>query len=434
MIKKLLYICMILPAMLLANNNLEITLEHNTTSKSPLEITLKVTNTSEEPIQIKPSHFAYPDGGVLRDLFSVQEDGEKIKYLGILANVSEQENIILAPGDSYKGYVNLAKIYNTSKGTHNYEIVYNYADKSNTLEVEATITQKYKRHKIRRLRTCNNNELAILTGDHQGAVAATSNVVNSMPSLGSSHALYRKWFGYATAGRYHNVYTNYQRLHAAFNHINYSCASVTRGECKSTYTNAFVYQNEMLTPPPHNIHICPAYWNNSSSRKMNTLIHELSHLVLGTVDGTTSDGNNPYKHANGAQNLASIRPDLAIRNAYSYGYYAPELSTSGGGTTSSVGNVWMTGAYGNNVNISKILSVSKGSKVTVSVSGNTEANYDFIYIYNHKGRLLRKLSGHINTKFTASGKSIKATLTSDGSITDTGVIIKIKRKKSWWEF
>lgn len=56
--------------------------------------------------------------------------------------------------------------------------------------------------------------------------------------------------------------------------------------------------------------------------KVNTLFHELSHRILGTVDLGPADGypQMMYGVAN-AQHLATAAPDDALRNAENYGYF-----------------------------------------------------------------------------------------------------------------
>ena len=95
------------------------------------------------------------------------------------------------------------------------------------------------------------------------------------------------------------------------------------------------------------------------------------------------------------------------------------------GGTLQASTTWTTGHYGNNVNRSKTLSISGASSLTVTVLGETENSYDFIYIYDANGQQIKRFTGHINETFTVSGSSIKAKLTSDYSQTRSGVTVTI---------
>ena len=87
---------------------------------------------------------------------------------------------------------------------------------------------------------------------------------------------------------------------------------------------------------------------------------------------------------------------------------------------------WTTGAYGNNEDRREQLSIPNATRLIVTVNGETERQYDFVYIYDNKGRRIRRLHGTINQEFTVNGSSIIARLRSDSSITKTGVTITIR--------
>ena len=92
-------------------------------------------------------------------------------------------------------------------------------------------------------------------------------------------------------------------------------------------------------------------------------------------------------------------------------------------TTFVQAEVWVTGSYGNNTDISQELSVANATSLVVTVEGRTERYYDFVYIYDENGQLIRTFDGQINSTFTVNGSSITARLTSDYSITSTGVTV-----------
>lgn len=107
---------------------------------------------------------------------------------------------------------------------------------------------------------------------------------------------------------------------------------------------------------------------------------------------------------------------------------------TGSTTTEYTGkeDTWSTGAYLNNTRKTRILEVDGSDANTlyeVSINGETEARYDFFYIKNAEGVILKKLSGIINETFQVKGSSVIAELTSDYSITKQGVSVVIKELK-----
>ena len=87
---------------------------------------------------------------------------------------------------------------------------------------------------------------------------------------------------------------------------------------------------------------------------------------------------------------------------------------------------WSTGAYGNNEDRSQTLSVPGAEALKVSISGETELNYDFITVYDSNGNQIQRLHGGINSSFIVNGDSVRVRLTSDGSVTRSGVTVTIK--------
>ncbi len=96
-----------------------------------------------------------------------------------------------------------------------------------------------------------------------------------------------------------------------------------------------------------------------------------------------------------------------------------------GGMVVADDTTWTTGHYSNNANISHNLSISGASALTVTINGETENGYDYITIYNSSGTQVGRFSGVINETLTVSGSSIRAVLTSDGSVTKSGVTVSI---------
>ncbi len=87
---------------------------------------------------------------------------------------------------------------------------------------------------------------------------------------------------------------------------------------------------------------------------------------------------------------------------------------------------WSTGPFSSNEKRSKNLFIHGAKKLEVTVSGSTEAGHDYLYLYDQNGTQLARLDGDINTTITVEGASVTARLTSDVSVTSTGVTISIK--------
>lgn len=88
-------------------------------------------------------------------------------------------------------------------------------------------------------------------------------------------------------------------------------------------------------------------------------------------------------------------------------------------------STWTTGSYGNKENIIKTLSIAGATSLTVRVVGETEKGFDYIYIYDQYGNLVKTLTGIINHTFVVNGSSIKARLETDYSETRSGVTVSI---------
>jgi len=89
-------------------------------------------------------------------------------------------------------------------------------------------------------------------------------------------------------------------------------------------------------------------------------------------------------------------------------------------------DTWNTGRYENNVDINKTLTLPDATNLEVTISGETEENYDFIMIANSSREIIKQLSGVMNETFEVSGNSIIANLKSDENVTKRGVVIKIR--------
>ena len=80
--------------------------------------------------------------------------------------------------------------------------------------------------------------------------------------------------------------------------------------------------------------------------------------------------------------------------------------------------------YDNNSNTTTTLSIPNAQGLTITVSGNTENGYDFVYITDSSGNTQR-FDGSINNTYTVTGSSITIRFTSDYSVTTSGVTVTI---------
>jgi hypothetical protein len=150
----------------------------------------------------------------------------------------------------------------------------------------------------------------------------------------------------------------------------------------------------------------------------------------GPVNGVCGSSNGQTLATAPTTNLCSAGTATTVSGS---GPWTWSCTGSNGGSTASCSanktgahTTFTTGAYGNNANITDTLSIPGATSLTVTVTGNTELNYDFLYIYNSSNVLLRTFSGPgINQTFAVAGSSINILFTSDDSVTDTGVTVTI---------
>ncbi len=139
----------------------------------------------------------------------------------------------------------------------------------------------------------------------------------------------------------------------------------------------------------------------------------------GTIDETLT--------VEGSSITARLTSDGSVTKS---GVTVSIAKPDGGGEEPVEGNVtsWTTGAYENNEDKSEVLSISDATDLIVTIKGETEARYDYIYIYDEDGNQIAKLDGTIDETLTVEGSSITARLTSDGSVTKSGVTVSIATK------
>lgn len=150
-----------------------------------------------------------------------------------------------------------------------------------------------------------------------------------------------------------------------------------------------------------------------------------------TCNGTPNGGSACWTNSDAINNTSFTRTMTAdktyywvIRGNTSDWSDIGSFSSSNSSNTSTAAS-WSSGAYRNNEILSKNLSIAGASNLTVTVTGETESGYDYLYVYDANNVEIRKLSGVINQTFTVRGSSILAKLITDPSITKSGVTVSI---------
>ena len=90
-------------------------------------------------------------------------------------------------------------------------------------------------------------------------------------------------------------------------------------------------------------------------------------------------------------------------------------------------NSFETGEYENNSFIRKTLLIPDATKIRVSIQGESEKNLDFLKIYDFNYKLVKRISGEINTTFEIDSPSIIVEFNSDNSVTKHGIDVKIEK-------
>jgi hypothetical protein len=127
----------------------------------------------------------------------------------------------------------------------------------------------------------------------------------------------------------------------------------------------------------------------------------------------------------------SINESFSVTGSSITARLVTDYSVTSSGVTVSVEedsssiSSWTTGAYGNNEDRSQQLSIAGASALIVTVTGETESYFDFLYIYDENGTEVMRLDGSINESFSVTGSSITARLVTDDSVTSLGVTVGI---------
>lgn len=322
-------------------------------------VTVTISNPTAQPIKLLK--WLTPVLGVEEPLFAVKRDGEPVGYIGPVYKrpaITEQDYILLKPGESISSNVNLGEYYDLSKSGQ-YEVFYAvasfnlYDEKGNAFQYKDVLTSDKVRVGVEgRLKgtpvptatpsgggkstpvptatstggggkstptpppsggisftRCTTDQQSLVSTAHTNARAYASESENYLYSISSGTSRYTTWFGAFTSTRFNTVRSHFTAISNAFDTapVVYDCG------CTQNYY-AYVYPNQ-----PYKIYLCNVYWSapmTGTDSKAGTLIHEMSHfdIVANTDDYVYGQ--------NAAMNLAVTNPDNAIRNADNHEYFA----------------------------------------------------------------------------------------------------------------
>jgi hypothetical protein len=174
-----------------------------------------------------------------------------------------------------------------------------------------------------------------------------------------------------------------------------------------------------------------AYGNNED--RAATLRLPGAGAVRVQIGGTLGAGDYLHLYDSNRRLLQSFSGSVASSMVVSDNSVIARLVSDGAGTSAGINvniealvTAWTSGAYGNNTNRSQWLTIPGAAALKVYVNGSTEANRDFVYVYDRNGALVRTLSGGIATSFMVSGDSARIRLTSDAAVTGAGVTVNVK--------
>ena len=182
-------------------------------------------------------------------------------------------------------------------------------------------------------------------------------------------------------------------------------------------------------------------YSNNENRSETLSISGVSSLTV-TIAGEVEQGYDYITifDGNGAQagrftgqinetltvNTSSIRAVLTSDGSVVKSGVTVSITTATTNPPPTNGNTsWTTGTYSNNENRSETLSISGASSLTVTIAGEVEQGYDYITIFDGNGTQAGRFTGQINQTLTVNTSSIRAVLTTDGSVVKSGVTVSI---------
>ena len=194
------------------------------------------------------------------------------------------------------------------------------------------------------------------------------------------------------------MYTPYSDFSTNLQEI--SLPIVDRNTCNSTDVfNGYITENM----------ICAGRMNSSNSYTGSCHGDSGGPLILdNTIVGIVSWGDD---------NCTDPKKPTVFTNVEKYaGWIQEHIGTDNNSTTVFE----TTHPYANNEHQEGTLHVDGASCLAVSITGETESNYDFITVDG------QRFDGVINEHFVVTGDSIDYIFTSDSSVTRTGVVVEVE--------
>jgi peptidyl-Lys metalloendopeptidase len=286
-----------------------------------------------------------PFDPVLGNIFEITRDGTPVKYVGKLVKrgkPGKADYLALAPGETQRKVVDLARFYDVSAAGHYVvSLVRGLRYKKDGIESAAPHVVFRSSAKLTVAFDQRGSDVgAAPTFEH--CSEGQKNDIRAAQGFGLTYASdattylgahaadnpgerYTTWFGTVSAPRYTRVSDNFTRIRNTIRDrtLNFDCSLAG---CEDDW---FAY---VIPDEPYTIHLCNAFWAAEPSgddSRGGTVVHEVSHfdVVAGTDDDATGRDD--------CLEFARADPNGATRNADNYEYFAepqpqPEDPEDGG--------------------------------------------------------------------------------------------------------
>ena len=94
-------------------------------------------------------------------------------------------------------------------------------------------------------------------------------------------------------------------------------------------------------------------------------------------------------------------------------------------TSFAMGKYAGSEGYPNDLNLNKSLTLPEAQAIQVTVEGQLEEGYDFLTLYDGKRKKIRRLTGHIQERFTIKGSTLYLNFFSDSRTQGPGIKVSI---------
>ena len=157
----------------------------------------------------------------------------------------------------------------------------------------------------------NSVQMAILKRALKNSLTLLNRAIQLLDSENdASHDQYEKWFGRYAGSRYRRVLANFRRMGNTLIQNNVTYRTDGSQYCQN---GRYAFTGHGASA----VFFCDLFFRNSTPNlvRAGTVVHELSHLVLGTVDSF-------HYSREEAKNVAQNDPANAIQTASCYEYFA----------------------------------------------------------------------------------------------------------------